>query len=225
MSVRGKTADLNGVPLEKIRKVQERLVDWGKNNYSEFPWRSTSNLFHALVAEIMLQRTRAEQVLVVYEEFVKKYPTVETAAMESPDNLRKLLRPLGLRWRTEMILELVECLSSGTNILVRRDEFSKLPGVGLYVKNILLSTKLGVKAPVIDRNAVRLWSRIFGFNVDAETQKKRWFVELAGRLTPNNDFKQFNFALLDFTRNVCRPKPKCSICPLTSFCSYFYGRK
>jgi A/G-specific adenine glycosylase len=205
--------------------VQKRLVDWGKKNYSEFPWRSTSSFFHALVAEIMLQRTRAEQVLRVYEEFVKKYPTVKAAAMENRDKIRQLLLPLGLRWRTEMILELIDHLASGTKIFIRQDEFSKLPGVGPYVKNILLSTQLDVKAPVIDRNAVRLWSRILGFNVDAETQKKKWFVELTEQLTPNRDFKQFNFAVLDFTRIVCRPRPKCSICPLTSYCNYFDRRK
>lgn len=201
--------------------MQELLVKWGKKNYSKFPWRSTSNLFHALIAEMMLQRTKAEQVLEVYKKFVERYPNVDMAAKENPDKLRKLLQPLGLRWRVEKILQLVNQLASGKTIFAGQSEVTKLPGVGLYVRNVLLSTQKGVKAPIIDRNAVRLWSRIFGFGIDSETQKKQWFLILADQVTPGSNFKRFNFAVLDFTRSICRPKPKCNICPLTACCFYF----
>ena len=53
---------------------------------------------------------------------------------------------------------------------------SKLPGVGPYITNAFLSFFANQKAPIIDRNAVRLWSRVFKFEVDAETHKKNGLV-------------------------------------------------
>lgn len=225
MSV-GKPFDPNNIHARTIIEIQQRLIEWGRENYSDFPWRKTSNAFHVLIAETMLQRTRAEQVLSVYEAFVRRYPEIRDAAKEDPDRIRRLLEPLGLRWRTEKILELIGVLASrNEKIPETGNELIKLPGVGLYVANAFLSMHKGVKASIIDRNAVRLWSRIFGFGTDSETHRKRWFIDLADRLTSKDQFKQFNHSVLDFTRMICRPKPVCSKCPLASYCKFFLERR
>jgi len=212
----------NNIGARIITEIQQRLIEWGRKNYADFPWRKTSNPFHALVAEIMLQRTKAEQVLSVYREFVKKYPKIRDAAKEDPDRIRRMLQPLGLRWRTEKVIDLIEELTSrNEQIPETEDELIRLPGIGLYAASAFLSFHKGVKASIIDRNAVRLWSRIFGFFTDSETHRKMWFIELTDRMTPQAQFKQFNYAVLDFARMICKPKPACNKCPLTSFCRYF----
>lgn len=212
----------NNIHAQTIAEIQQRLIKWGRKNYADFPWRKTSNPFHALIAETMLQRTKAEQVLSIYQAFIKRYPKIRDAAKENPDRIRRMLEPLGLRWRTEKILELIEELASrNERIPETENELIKLPGIGLYIASAFLSMHKGVKAPIIDRNAVRLWSRIFGFSTDSETHRKRWFIEIADRMTPQDRFKRFNYAVLDFARRICKPKPVCSKCPLTSYCKYF----
>lgn len=218
----GKSLELSNIDDQRKSEIQQQLMKWGRENFSDFPWRRTTNRFHALIAEIMLQRTRAEQVQPIYEIFVRKYSSVQDAARENPNQLRQLLSSLGLRWRIEKILELVAKLNSrGGKIPSSRKELTKLPGVGAYAANALLSAQDGVKAPIIDRNAVRLWGRMLGFNTDSETHRKRWFINLANQLTPRESFKEFNYAVLDFTRTICKPKPLCNKCPLTSYCRYF----
>lgn len=226
MSVRKKPFEPDGIDAQAIRGIQQLLAKWGRKNYEDFPWRRTRNPFHALIAEIMLQRTKAEQVLPVYESFAKRYPSIWAAANEDPDKIRQLFQPLGLRWRTEKVLRLIRELGSKEEqIPDTPDKLIKLPGVGTYIVNAFLSTHRGVKAPIIDRNAVRLWSRIFGFNTDPETQRKKWFIKLAERMTPEEDFRQFNYAVLDFTRMICRTKPACDKCPITIHCEYFAVRR
>jgi len=63
--------------------------------------------------------------------------------------------------------------------------------------------------------------RYFSFKTDAETRRKKWFEQLAERLTPAIRFKEYNYALLDFSRTICRPKPKCKLCVLSGKCKYF----
>ena len=207
--------------LRKIREIQRILLRWGRNNYADFPWRNTSNRFHALIAEIMLQRTKAEQVTPIYTTFVKRYPDHRTALEDDPETIRKLISRLGLSWRAGKVLELIKILSDKDGMIpTTKEELTNLPGVGEYIANAFLSMHCGIKAPIVDANAVRVWRRIIGFEINGEIRRKKWFSEMCMQLTPDDDHKAFNYALLDFSRAICKTKPICEECPLQSECSY-----
>ena len=204
-----------------IKEIQDILITWERDNYHDFPWRRTESKFHALIAEVMLHKTRAEQVAPIYQIFIKRYPTLEHAIEEDHDRIRELLKPLGLRWRAEKILEILEVLDKkGGTVPESMNKLLELPGVGQYAASAFLSFHCGVRAPIADTNAVRLWSRIFGFQANKGTYRSNQFLELIERLTPTKRFKEFNLAILDFSRTICRTKPLCQICPLFSLCEY-----
>jgi len=50
-----------------LRSFRKRIIDWGVDGYQDYPWRRTENKWHALVAEILLQRTKAQAVIPVYK--------------------------------------------------------------------------------------------------------------------------------------------------------------
>lgn len=207
-----------------IRKIRSSLISWGRDHFETFPWRSSTNSFHSLVAEMMLQRTRAEQVEPIYNAFVAKYPTPEKAARDSPDAILDLLKPLGLEWRARNILRLVCSLSErGGPIPTDYTELKELPGIGDYIASAYLSMHAGLRASIIDSNVVRLYGRIFGFQTDGETRRMNWFKELVEEITPESNFRGFNYAVLDFSRKICKPKPLCSECTFRDICSYCEG--
>lgn len=206
---------------DSISFFTKRIIRWGRRNYSHFPWRKTQNRWHALVAEIMLQRTKAEQVVPVYEDFASRYPAPEDYAR---DTQRRVFRSLGLYWREKELRSLAATLSS-RNIPVTKADLLKLPGIGSYIAAAYLSLHRNKREPIIDSNVVRLYGRFFGFKTHGETRRKRWFVGLSGYLTPSIDFKDYNYALIDFTRAICRPKPLCHECILKSRCSFFLRQK
>ncbi len=45
--------------LEKRSAIARDLTRWGRRNAREYPWREELPLWQALIAEVMLQRTRA----------------------------------------------------------------------------------------------------------------------------------------------------------------------
>src|SRR5579863_7796199 len=93
--VKAQTVIPNRSKLIFLRSV---LWKWARRNCASFPWRHTRNLFHGLAAEVMLQRTKAEQVVPVYSEFVRLFPTPKDAAKGRRNRFEKLLKPLGLEW-------------------------------------------------------------------------------------------------------------------------------
>ena len=174
----------------------------------------------------MLQRTRAEQVAPIYRTFVDRYPDYRTTLNEDPETIRELISKLGLRWRARKVIELLYVLSEKDGLVpTTKEDLKKLPGVGEYIANAFLSFHCGTKAPITDANAVRVWSRILGFEKTPETHRKKWFYETCMRLTPDEDFKGFNYALLDFSKKLCKTKPICEECPLQKVCIYRRARQ
>ncbi len=203
-----------------IVDFRRRLLAWGIENYADFPWRHTGDRFHALIAETMLQRTRAEQVRPVYLDFVKKYETPEDVLDDSEKSVLHLLKPLGLSWRARSMMKLVKELSERKRMPDNIDELLELTGVGPYAAAALLSFHMGKRAVIVDNNVVRLYSRYFGFGSTDTTRRSKDFLSLAERITPKSGFRAFNYALLDHTRALCRPKPLCPKCPLRQSCVY-----
>ncbi|MHA1788714.1 MAG: endonuclease III domain-containing protein [Candidatus Helarchaeota archaeon] len=119
----------------------------------------------------MLQRTRAEQVESVYNIFTSKYSNYKEAS-KNPTELLEIFTPLGLNWRNQKLVELIKVLSE-QEIPSNKKELMSLPGVGHYIANAYLSLHCNKKAPIIDSNAVRLWSRVLGFIPPKETHKKK----------------------------------------------------
>lgn len=202
----------------QLKYFQKAITKWGKYNYSNFPWRKTQNKWHALVAEIMLQRTKAEQVLPAYQAFCKKY--------KSPSDYLKVKKPdvfstLGLTWRENELKKLAEILAQNP-IPENKSELQQLPGVGDYIASAYLSLHAGTRAHIIDSNVVRLYGRFFGFETDGETRRKKWFIGLAEKLTPQKRFREYNYGLIDFTREICRTKPPCDTCILRKRCEYYH---
>lgn len=203
-------------PQKKKTFLTETLLEWGKKNFSEFPWRYTSNHWHALAAELMLQRTNADQVEPVYNRFTNKYPSPNSFVKEDNPGI---FNTLGLKWREKVLKSLAETLED-TDIPEDRKELQNLPGVGDYIASAYRSLHLNQFDFIIDSNIVRIYGRLIGFKTHAETRRKKWFIDLVKEITPCINHREYNYAIIDFTRKICKPTPLCSQCPLKNMCDF-----
>jgi len=207
---------------EEIPRIRKRLIDWGRNNYKSFPWRDPARDWHGLIAEIFLQRTKAENVVPVFKTFCQRYPAIEDFADADEEELTDLIQPLGLRKRVSQLKALGNDLGDIGYIPDDRKTLEGLPGVGPYTAAAWLSLHRSKVAAIVDSNVVRWLCRMIGRDYDRKLRRKKWLVDLAEEITPNEKTRQFNYALLDFTREICTPRsPTCSTCPLgPKLCEY-----
>lgn len=204
--------------LEKqIIYFRKKLLEWAELNFQDFPWRYTKNEWHALTAEVMLQRTKAEQVVPVYIQFCSKYKNPSDYLSNKNENI---FESLGLRWRNKEFIKLARILVN-QEIPEKKEELLRLPCIGHYISAAFRSLHLGARDVIIDSNVVRIYGRYFGFKTDGETRRKKWLIELADRMTPLKKFKDFNYGLIDFTKTVCKPKPVCKNCRIKIRCEYY----
>ena len=102
------------------REIPRKLLRWFNSHKRMFPWRETfenPDPYVILFTELMLLRTKADQVSPVYQEFLANYPTFERLSEAPKKDIIALFSSLGLKWRTDRIMELIE-------VLKQREEYS-----------------------------------------------------------------------------------------------------
>lgn len=199
------------------------LLRWYRENGRDFVWRRKSDPYQILIAEIMLQRTKANQVEPVYIDFLKKYQDPQKLNQASEKEIGEYFSRLGLLWRTILVKRLARELVDrfGGEVPDNREKLLSLPAVGEYVADAVLSFAYGKDIAVVDANVCRIIARVFGIRSRSEARRDIKFRKIAQELLPLGRAKEFNLAMIDFAALICTPRnPKCGTCPMNEFCFY-----
>jgi len=199
------------------------LVLWFNKHGRSYPWRDSGDPFKVLVAEMMLRRTRADQVESAYKELFGRYPDAQSLAEGNSDEVADILYPLGLKWRTPAFQEVARAIVKdyGGKVPSKRHELLKLTGVGDYVAGAVLSIGYGKKEWIVDTNIVRVFRRYFGISTSVEGRRDKRIIELAKVYARARNPRQANLAILDFAALICGAKnPRHDVCPLKRKCRY-----
>ncbi len=208
----------------KLTDFRKALIAWGQTHYRAYPWRQTRDPYRVLMAEIMLHRTQASQVLPIYEQFIAYYPDISSLAQARKDTLHDMLYSLGLRWRIDLIhamaAELIERCDG--QVPQERDALLSLPGVSDYIASAVRCFAWNYPDPIIDTNVVRVVGRLFGIAVKDSSRRNQYFKSLIATLVDKENPRIYNFALLDLADSICTKKklPECSKCPVQTMCRY-----
>ena len=204
----------------------DRVLQWGGQNFSDFPWRLSRSPYEILIAELLLKRTTATAAARVYEGFLVRFPSLQDVASALDEDLVRALSSVGLQHqRARSMKHLAAWLLSTHDGDVPSDleGLLEVPGLGDYSATAILSFGYGVPAAVLDTNVERILIRTFG-NTLPPRPSRPMLREVAQNLLPTEGHREYNYGLLDLGRLICRyADPRCGECPLTSICD-FYNR-
>lgn len=207
---------------------RQTLIAWGQEHFRSFPWRKMEDPYRILMAEVMLHRTQAPQVVPVYERFIEIYPDAASLARASSEDLHALLFPLGLRWRVDLIWTMAAEIADRFEgqIPKEKGDLLSLPGVSDYITSAVRCFAWNLPEPLIDTNTVRVIGRLFGLEIKDSSRRNRHFRELIAALVDPEYPRAYNYALLDLAHLIChkRRTPECSRCPVQAYCVYGAGQ-
>ncbi len=175
----------------------------------------------------MLQQTQVKTVIPYFNNFIKKYNTLNALSRSSEKDILKMWEGLGYYRRARNLLACSKKIVSNYKSKLPKtlNEIKNLPGIGHYTGNALLGLVNDVPTIAVDGNVKRVFSR----NLN-KLEKKINFDELISK----NKSKFFNLnrnadlieALMEFGALVCKPKdPNCLNCCLNKTCKYFKSTK
>ena len=212
--------------IDKKIKFQRDLLKWWAKHKRNFPWRETKKPYELLIAEFLLRKTTANQVLSVYQKFINDYSDPYLLCSAKIEDLEVLLKPLGMyKTRAELLKEFACAYLYFLKIKkgkLSRSELLKLPGVGKYAVNTVFSLIYNECVPMVDTNFIRVLERVFGIRSrKSRPRNDHYICKKAKEILPCDKSKDFNLAVLDFSALVCKhTKPKCSECFAKKYCSY-----
>lgn len=219
--------NLSVSPYGNVKEFRERLLEWGKKNFQDYPWRHTDDPYKILLAEILLHRTRAKQVIPLYENMIINFPTIKDISKASMSKLQEILHSAGLHWRNKLLKNMARdiVIKHGGEIPRDRQNLHSLPGVGNYIASAVRCFAFGYPEPILDTNTVRVVGRLTGITVTDSSRRSKKFLEIMKGLVDPENPRDFNYALLDLAQLICtkRPPPLCHICPVEDFCKYRNG--
>lgn len=211
-------------------KTRGLLLQWWGKNKRAFPWRRKKDPYAILISEMLLRKTTSKQVEKMFVDFIKKYPNPKVLSEADENELIKLLKPLGMEYhRAKLFVRFGRTIveNFGGRIPFSKNELLKLPGVGLYATNAVLSFSFNRNVPMVDTNFIRIIERVFDFKSSksrARNDNRIW--EYAQDLIPEGKSREFNLAILDFAALICIARiPKCSICPIINICDFNRKKK
>ena len=223
---RAKAADAPPLPAPADRRrFRRRLLEWYRRNGRDLPWRQTTDPYHILVSEVMLQQTQVDRVLPKYAEWLTKYPTLEALATADEADVSQTWRPLGYNVRPRRLHAIARESVARYGGSLPSDEATLLSfkGIGEYTAGAVLSFAFGQRAAILDTNVARVLFRVFIGRGDPKAHAmRRHLWNVSRTVLPRRHVFDFNQALMDFGATLCTArKPQCLLCPMREGCAAF----
>lgn len=202
--------------IEELKKIYPEAVC--ALEFEGEPWKLL------VMGRLSAQCTDA-RVNIVRRELFARFPTCESLAAASYEEIENIIRPCGLyRTKAKSIKDACVMLLEeyGGVLPCDMDELLKLPGVGRKIANLLLGDIYHMPAIVADTHMIRICGR---FGMYPEKLKDPHKVEITmSELVEPDEQSDLCHRIVQFGRDVCSARsPKCAECPISHLCER--GRK
>jgi A/G-specific adenine glycosylase len=199
---------------------QSSLLDWYRQNRRELPWRENRDPYRIWISETMLQQTTTTAVIPYFIKFVCRFPTLESLAEASAQQVIEAWAGLGYYSRARNLHRASQILNELGAFPTTHLELAELPGFGPYTSRSVASLAFDQSVGVVDGNTIRVLSRAEGQDWDWWHGKVRQKIQArADAWVSGVSSYEMNQALMELGRTICTPKsPSCLLCPLRVSC-------
>ena len=205
-----------------LAPLRSAVLSWFGPRRDAYAWRrGPRSPYRTLVSEVMLQQTQAARVEPIFERFIARFPDVGALAEASRADVLRSWAGLGYNRRAVALHEAARAIAHdhGGRVPRDRDTLLRLPGVGPYTAAAVASIGFGEPAAAVDTNVRRIIARVVHGVEPDEVPPDRLARDAQSWLDPSGP-GEWNQALMDLGRVLCRPAPRCAACPLEPHCRF-----
>jgi A/G-specific adenine glycosylase len=214
-------SDAKGVRSIPAAPFRRSLLKWYRRQGRDLPWRRMTDPYPVLVSEFMLQQTPVSTVIPHFERWMRRFPNLTTLAAASQSDVLHAWQGLGYYTRARNLHATARGIFErhAGHVPTSLELLRGFPGVGRYTANAVLTFAFDKSVPIVEANITRLLTRLFDLRVPIDTSRGRETLwQHALNLLPKANAARYNSALIDLGALVCRPQPRCPLCPVQEFC-------
>jgi A/G-specific adenine glycosylase len=207
------------------------LAWWERHGRGGIPWKQLPggarpapdqdlDPYGIWIAEVMLQQTQLAVALPYWTRWMEAFPSVESLAAASLDEVR-------LQWQGLGYYSRVRRLHQAAHLLVDRswprtlEGWMALPGIGRTTAGSILSSAFNAPLPILDGNVKRVLARLTAHPRPPARDDALFWCWSEALLEPVRP-RDTNQALMDLGATLCTPRqPDCHRCPWQSHCAAY----
>ena len=176
-----------------------------------------TNPYETLVAVMLSAQCTDRQVNKVTPALFERYPTVESMAQASVEDVYAMVKSCGFKTKASNIVEACRLIMRrhGGEVPGDMKALMDLPGVGQKTANVVLANAFGIPTIAVDTHVFRVSNRIGlaqAKNVE-ETERQ------LQKAIPQKDWVKAHHWLIFHGRRVCHARnPQCASCAIQPLC-------
>ena len=173
--------------------------------------------YETLVAVMLSAQCTDKQVNKVTPALFERFPTVESMAAASVDDVYPMVKSCGFKTKASNIVEACRLIMQlhGGEVPGDMKALTALPGVGQKTANVVLANAFGVPTIAVDTHVFRVSNRIGLADAKNVEETERQLQ----KAIPKKDWVAAHHWLIFHGRRVCHARnPACEACTLQPMC-------
>lgn len=181
-----------------IVRFQKTIYKYYKEYGRTFPWRETTNPYHVLVSEAMLQQTQTERVMQKYHQFITMFPDFPSLARAPLQKILEVWHGLGYNRRAVNLKRTAEIVVTQYHSVLPSspDILQTYPGIGRATAGAICAFAFGKPVVFIETNIRTVFIHFF-FQSKANIKDKE-ILPLVEKTLDYKNPREWYYALMDY---------------------------
>lgn len=182
----------------EITMFRQTVYAYYHKHKRDLPWRQTTNPYHILVSEIMLQQTQVARAELTYHEFLRAFPTIQKLANAPLADVLRAWQGMGYNRRAKMLHDTANIVVHEYSGHMPRDmaTLMTLPGIGPSTAGGICAYAYNIPVVFIETNIRRVY--IHHFFSDKQGISDKHIRPLVETTLDHENPREWYSALMDY---------------------------
>lgn len=187
-----------GLAPRTVAAFQRLIYQYYRKNGRVFPWRQTSDPYHIVVSEIMLQQTQTSRVVKRYEDFIALFPDFSSLAFAPLQNILQAWQGLGYNRRAIVLQRIAQTVVSSFDgqLPSTPEVLATLPGIGRYTASAIAALAFNQPTAFIETNIRTVF--LYFFFRDTKEVADRDISPIVEATLDRANPREWYYALFDY---------------------------
>ena len=178
------------------------------------------NLYQLVVMVILSAQDSDANINAVAPALFEIYPDMERLSVTNREVLLPNISTVrNFVTKANWLIEIAQIIGKNENIPLTMNALTALKGIGRKSANVIMrETNQPAEGIIADLHVIRVAPRI---GLISETKDGNKVEKQLMQVLPKSIWGEIGMAISFLGREICRPKPKCDLCPINNFCAYY----
>lgn len=177
------------------------------------------NLYQLLVMVVLSAQDSDANINKITPALFEVYPNIESLSASNVEALiPHITKVKNFGIKANWLIEIAKTIKKDEKIALTMNGLTALKGIGRKSANVIMrEAKVPAEGIIADLHVIRVAPRI---GIISESKDGIKVEKQLMQALPKSIWGEIGMAISFLGREICKPQPKCTICPINKICQY-----